>query len=419
MRAQEESIRLLEQFLPAAAQGADAAEVALCGGRAAHTAFTERGALVTEASAEDRLRVRIWRGARWMQASTTDVSEAGLDVVLARCREAIGGAEGAVPALPTGASFPGGQSYHLPTARADALDRAQVVGHVQRHALRHGLRARGTVRIRTGTEAARAYALANTAGLRAYHPSTHAALTVRFSGANGLVGQEHAEHAALAAIDVPELVERAAARVVHGHAPKRAPTGAHVAVLEPPATAAVLAAWAELIRRPPEHQVPGASLGSTYGDAQIESNPRHAALRGRPFDERGSPVDALHLIDGGTPSGAAWSAFAQRTERSAHLVWDAGTAALGALVAATDAGIMVPRLERCTLVDERYGTLLAWASDGSFQIEGGQVVRPLRAGPVRIRLRDFWQSFQDGTPAVAIRGTAAPAIRVGPLEFGR
>lgn len=424
------------------------AEVAISAASTALTRFANNRIHQNVQERDVKLRVRAARGSRVGLAETNDLSPEG---VLRAARRAAELAE-VQPEDPDFLGFPT-HSPHDPVeglpARAltfSPADRAATVAPVCEASARAGLTAAGAF-----TTGLTQWVVANSHGLWAHHARSLADYQTVVMGAEGSGWASNA-HLDPSALDGRALGQEAIDKALRAQAPGDLEPGEYAVVLEPYATLDLLqylglgfsgdeivegrsfAADAEGRLRLGERLLPE-GLDLVDDGLDMEGLPQ-------PFDAEGLPRTRVQLVQGGAIAGAVFDRKAGQKagcgstghalagadffgggSYPAHLSMPAGTESLEQLVSGCERGIYVTRFHYTNRLDARRTLLTGMTRDGTFLIEKGKIVRPLR----NLRFTQSIVEALNGLEAVGrdLRmevnwfdgGNRAPAVRLGRFRF--
>jgi predicted Zn-dependent protease len=322
------------------------------------------------------------------------------------------------------------------TAQCTPDQRAAGVGTVVRLAEEANLIAAGAF-----STAMQEIAIANSLGVRAYHAGTSADL-------NTVVMNDTSGWAAAASRDVggidPEALGReAVGKAIRSRDPQPLAAGSYPVVLEPYAVAEMLTYF---------NYLGSSALAQQEGRSPLELGAQQAAalvtiyddgydLAGlpMPFDWEGVPKQRVNIIENGVTRAVVYdtqTAAKDGVQSTGHalpapntygplalnLHMQPGDASLTDLIKGIERGVYVTRFWYVNVVQPKQAILTGMTRDGTFLIENGEIV-----GPVR-NLR-FTQSALDalhnveavGCDTVLDRGyfgaTRAPALRIGAFTF--
>jgi PmbA protein len=302
-------------------------------------------------------------------------------------------------------------------------------------------RARGVAAIcalsrETGLEAAGAFSttvdeilVANSLGVSAYHRITVAhLLTV-------IMSETSSGYAAATSRDVSELDPRSVGRAavdkaLRSQAPTDIEPGAYTVILEEEAVAAMLQTLAYLGLGALAVQEGRSFMNGRLGQKITGDNitiwddghdPRGLAL---PFDFEGVPKQRVTLIENGIARGVVYDSFTAGRESGKastghslaapnttgplpiNLFMAPGTATKDEMLASTERGIWVTRFHYTNPVHPIRTTLTGMTRDGTWLIEGGKIMRPLK------NLR-FTQSILDAFGQAEMLGSELKPIKAG------
>ena len=288
--------------------------------------------------------------------------------------------------------------------------------------------------------------LANSEGQFCWAPSTQASLTTVVTGPDGGSGFAEAFAGTTDAIDAAAIGTTASDKAVASISPRPLDAGTYTVVLEPAATATLVGflAWVGFGGRA---FIEGRSCFSDKEGAQVAApsisiwddgaDPR---TLGAPFDFEGTPAHKVELIADGVFRGAVYD---RRTAKEAgrdstghglpspnpegpfplHLFMQTGDATVDEMVRSTERGLLVTRFHYSNIVNPMESSITGMTRDGTFLIEQGEVV-----GPVR-NLR-FTQSIVGALSSVSMVGREAhlasefffsasrvPALKVDEFHF--
>lgn len=308
------------------------------------------------------------------------------------------------------------------TAGLGAEQRAAAVLGIVEPAAAAGLVATGFLERRVA-----AVAVANSAGLFAYHRRTLASLTstVRTPAGDGSgwAGTTHNDWGAVT--PALEIAARAIGKARASAAAAAPAPGAYTVVLEPTAVGNLLqglrfgldARSADEGRSFFSKPGGGNRIGERVVDGRVTivSDPQDEDLLEEPFTGEGLPVPRTTWIEGGVLRHLAYSRYWAAQQGVAPVPVGGGLKLQGAdagtvedLVATVERGLLVTRFWYIRSVDPRTLTFTGLTRDGTFRIDNGRI-----AGAVK-NLR-----FNESVPAM-LRNVVAlgRAVRVVAAESG-
>jgi PmbA protein len=243
--------------------------------------------------------------------------------------------------------------------------------------------------------------LANTEGQRCWAPSTQASVTTVMSGSEGGSGFAETFSGSVETIDAGAIGRRANDKALGSRSPKALDAGVYPVVLEPAAVATLIGflAWVgfggkgyledrSCFSGKKDQQVAAPTV-SIWDDG---SDPR---TLGAPFDFEGVPKRRVDLIRDGVFLDAVYDL---RTGKEAgvpstghglpspnpegpfplNLFMDTGDATVEDMVKGTERGVLVTRFHYANIVNPIESSITGMTRDGTFLIERGEVVGPVR-----------------------------------------
>jgi predicted Zn-dependent protease len=422
--------------------GADDVEVLLIHEWGGLTRFANAEIHQSTAREDTGLRVRVVKGGHVGVAATNDATPEG---AVAAARSALEMSEVVAvdplwPGLAPPAAVPEIDRFFPQTAAAAPETRAEAVAEL-------------IGRCAPGCTAAGAYetiavelGVANGRGQFCWSPSTQASLTTVVTGPDGGSGFAEAFSGSIDAIDPGAIGRTASDKAVSSASPRPLDAGVYAVVLEPSATATLVGflAWVGFAGRAyiegrscfdgKEGQQVAASTISIWDDG---TDPR---TLGAPFDFEGVPKRRVDLIANGVFRGVVYD---RRTGKEAgaastghglpapnpegpfplHLFMGTGDATVDEMIRSTERGLLVTRFHYSNIVNPMESSITGMTRDGTFLIEGGEIV-----GPVR-NLR-FTQSILGALSSVSMVGREAhlasefffsasrvPALKIDEFHF--
>ena len=244
--------------------------------------------------------------------------------------------------------------------------------------------------------------VANSGGQFCWAPSTQASLTTVVTGGDGGSGFAETFAARVDGIDPGAIGDRASAKAVRSQAPRALDAGVYPVVLEPAATA-TLVAFLSFMGFAGRAYVEGRSCfsgkaGETVAGANIDlwDDGTDPTTLGAPFDFEGVPKRRVSLVEGGVFRDAVYD---RRTAKQAgadgstghglpspnpegpfplNMFLGTGDATVDEMVAATERGVLVTRFHYSNIVNPMESSITGMTRDGTFLIEGGEIVGPVR-----------------------------------------
>lgn len=456
MRAKEEAYRILEVALSIASAGVDEAEVSLLGGALGSARFAGNQLHPSSQHAHEKLTVRLSHKGRRAGVATSDLSTNGITSAAQQARAELE----RLPHAMRGESVPAPQTYQEvnayddETASLHPLERTALAARAITAAHRASVEASGVVAIARGGVSATArrdpegglsagtpkvYAVANTRGLLAYHPSTWASFDLRME-VNGRSGRAHAGSFAVRELVPSELVERAVWKVLQGEQVAVLPPGRYTAVLEPEAVASLVRAiglTAGAARMARGESFLSDRIGERVIDPRLSiiDDFRHPLLRGVPFDCDGIARQRVPIIDAGVATApvVSWSSGLRldrtptghrvdlgpghRGEAAEHLVVSGGEADTEQLIRDTHAGVLVSDFEGVAILDHRTLRVVGSTAGGTFAIERGELTVPVSDLRFDVSILDLFSRVEGLGEARWADGSVVPPLKVAELPL--
>jgi predicted Zn-dependent protease len=284
---------------------------------------------------------------------------------------------------------------------------------------------------------ASAVAVANSAGLFAYHRTTDVnfSVTARTPDATGS-GWAGAGSRDWNTIDAAAVGRIAAQKAVASRNPVAIEPGPYTAVLEPQAVTdlvpllggALNARTADEGRSPFSKPGGGTRIGEKVMDERITlySDPGDPMLLGQPFDQEGLPLRRVVWIEKGILRNLAYTRFwAQKQGKeptgnalAGGLAMTGGTKTTEEIIAGCERGILVTHFFYIRSLEPRTVLQTGLTRDGTFLIEKGKITKALKnfrwnESPLLMlnRLEDI------GRPELTAAGRLMPAVRVSGFDF--
>ncbi|MBI4500297.1 MAG: TldD/PmbA family protein [Gemmatimonadetes bacterium] len=353
----------------------------------------------TSGSVENtQLGVTAWFENRRAGVSTNDFSDTGLEAAV-RKAEALAKIS---PADPEDMPLLGPQTYQpVPayfdrTATSTAEDRARAAMSALELARKAGdLETAGFLIVNAFSQA-----IANSAGLFAYHRTTGDTYTVTVRTKDGTgAGWAGADNADWAKLDFTKVAQRAIEKARASRNPVAIEPGRYTVILEAQAVGDLVqllgggfgggplsARSADEGRSPFTKEGGGNKIGEKVVDERVTliSDPQDPDLLGQPFDGEGFPLGRQAWIENGVLKKLAYTRFwaqkqgKQPTGSSSTIKLLGGATTQEEMVRSTDRGVLVTRLWYLRQVDPRTVLYTGLTRDGTFLIEGGKVSRAIK-----------------------------------------
>jgi predicted Zn-dependent protease len=243
--------------------------------------------------------------------------------------------------------------------------------------------------------------VANTEGQFCWAPSTQASLTTVINGGDGGSGFAETFGARVGDVDPEAIGGRASDKAVRSQEPRALDAGVYPVILEPAATV-TLVGFLAFVGFAGRSYVEGRSCfsgkaGETVVGANIDlwDDGGDPSTLGAPFDFEGVPKRRVSLVEGGVFRDAVYdlrTAKQAGTASTGHglpspnpegpfplnVFMGTGDATVDEMVAATDRGVLVTRFHYSNVVNPMESSITGMTRDGTFLIEGGEIVGPVR-----------------------------------------
>jgi predicted Zn-dependent protease len=435
MLGEHHSLELLEAALAAA--DADQAEAFVYRPSSALTRFAESS--IHQNVAEDNaiISVRAVLGKRIGCARGNQPTRDEVAAVARRAHDLaqVAAEDPAFISLPVPQPIPPVTSFADATARSTPEQRADIARTIVDVASAAGCRASGSISAESVE-----IAVANSLGVRAYAPVTTASvvLVVADDESSGYADWRGLD---ISQLDARALSETASRKCVEGRAAQPVDPGEYTVILEPAAVGDLLGFLGYLGFGALSLQEGRSFLTGRIGEKVMGANitiwddPADPRGMPMPFDWEGVPAQKVTLIENGIARGVVYDSYTAAKEGKqstghalpapstygpmpTHLFLGAGDASLSDMIASTDRGILVTRFHYTNVIHEKQTIITGMTRDGTFLIESGKVVRPVK------NLR-FTQSITEALSQVPMVGRDArltenahvPALKIEKFSF--
>jgi len=321
------------------------------------------------------------------------------------------------------------------TAASDPEHRAEAARAVVEVAAASRCRASGSLSAESVE-----IAVANSLGVRAYAPATEASLVTVIADDDSS-GYAEWHGIDIAKLDAVEIADIATGKFVEGRGAEPIDPGEYTVILEPLAVGDMLSLLAYVGLGALALQEGRSFLTGRIGDKVMGDNitlwddatdPRGLAF---PFDWEGVPHEKVPIIENGVARGVAYDSYTANKEGKqstghafpapntygpmpTNLFLAPGEATLEEMIASTTRGILVTRFHYTNIVHEKQTTITGMTRDGTFLIENGRLIRPLK------NLR-FTQSIVEALSNVELIGrdcelvphAYAPPLKISSFAF--
>jgi len=377
----------------------DATELVYIENREATARFAENIIHQNMDSTDARVIVRLVKDGRIAVSSTNDLTDPGLDRLLADAAQIASLLEPdtSFPELASPASTQTVAAFHDSTANSSPESRAEAIAAIAKQAKSNGLDASGLYQ----TEAV-SIAVVNSNGVRQWHSETRGEFSVSTSD-DPTLGQGWSTGAErdINKIDAVRLGGIAIDKAVRSRNPEAIPAGDYTVILEPAAVGQMLLFLGFLAFSGKSFAQGGGVLSGkigekvTGGNITISDDPYLPDYPGMPFDYEGTPKQRVVLIENGIARGVVHdrrSAIMATTESTGHalppdnargpypknLVMNAGSSSLEEMIASTERGILITHFWYLNYLNPMNAQLTGSTRDGTFLIENGKLTKPLK-----------------------------------------
>ena len=397
-----------------------------------HQNVAQRDATVT---------VKVAVGRRYGVANSNDLSEAGLLAVVEQAMliaRTLPDVDDFLP-VPGPVPAPRLNGYNVATAEFGPLQRAAAVGIICHKAEAAGLNAAGAFRTDLTSRT-----VANSAGLFAHHEGTFSQLmtvvmAADSSGFSARMGMD------VRAIDAEAIADEAIGKAQRGHNPQPLPAGKYEVVLEPYATGDLIDwfGWSGFSGMAVEEgrSFMTGKLGQSVmgSNISIYDNGRDPTGVIRPFDFEGIPTQRVDLVKdgiaispvhdrrtaakvGGQTTGHAMPAGSYYGPVPMNEFLKPGQSSQQELISGVKRGLLVTRFWYTRAVHPLSVTVTGMTRDGTFLIENGEIVAPVK----NLRFTEsYLQAMQRvtglGRETILVRDSypisRVPAIRIADWSF--
>jgi predicted Zn-dependent protease len=337
--------------------------------------------------------------------------------------------------LPGPEPYPRVRAYCDATAASTPESRADAIRAIVSIAEKHGCRASGSF-----SAGKSEVAIGNSLGIRAYTPATEGSL-ITVAADDDSSGYAEWRGSDLAELEATRVAESAGGKCVDGRGAEAVEPGEYAVVLEPLAVGDMVVMLANMGMGAMAFQEGRSFMSGRIGEKLVGDNitiwddatdPRQRAV---PFDWEGVAKRKVTMIEKGIARGPVYDSYTAHKEgrkstghgfpapntwgpAPTHLFLAPGEATLSEMIAATERGLLVTRFHYTNVVHEKQTIFTGMTRDGTFLIENGKVVRPVR------NLR-FTQSILAALSDVEMIGRGgqlteyayAPALRIGRFAF--
>lgn len=419
-----EATKILDKVLGYA--DADAIVTTVSGGAQASTRFADNAITQNVQRNNVSLHVTCAYGESHGSAVTNDLGDDSLKALVARAQEIAKVSPPDPEYMPPleaaeTEKYPKVEAFFEQTLAYDPLTKARHISAAAETVKAKKLRLSGAYSTGDGFQA-----LANSAGLRAYHRDTDAELHATVLTPTGSGWAERVANNP-ADVDVQDVVGRALKIAEDTQDPADSEPGKYTAILSPAAVGEMLMFmfWGGFDAKATDEgrtflrgklgtKVCGENIG-------LRSDPSDKRCPGAPFQGGGLVSPTLHWIRDGVLENLSYSRFwakkqgKQPTGMPSNIIMDGGDATVKDMIASTEKGILVTRFWYIRFVDPMVPLITGMTRDGLFLIEKGKVTKPIKHMRFNERLLDLFNRVEAmGTPERTGEyiGMLVPTIKV-------
>ncbi|MBI5528859.1 MAG: TldD/PmbA family protein [Deltaproteobacteria bacterium] len=408
--------------------------VSLGGSRSVRTRFANNGIRQSESGADEVLRVAAYDGKRSGETSTNDLSDSGAAAAVRTALDLMkaGAEDPEYVGPPPAAEVPAVEAAFESVEKFSADDGAAMAGAAIKAFRGAGVTGAGAVEAETSSKA-----MLSNLGFAAFHKGTLISFSASARSEKGGAGWAGRASNQAETVKAGALAATAAEKAVSSGAPKPLVPGDYTVVLEPQATAELLAFVLFMLDARSADE--GRSFfskkkgGNRAGEKifapglTVNSDAQSVVFLGRPFDDEGVVQAKTPWIDKGVLSNLYYTRFWAKksgrkpTARPENVLMKGGGALLEDIVKATDRGILVTRFWYTNITDPRTLSVTGVTRDGTFFISGGKLSNAVANMRFNVSIPEVLSQIDmmSGPQRVpAMGGTiACPSVRVKEFRF--
>jgi len=374
------------------ASKADDVRISVDGGRASNLRFARNTVSTSGTSRSVSARITSTFGNRSGSTSFNQFDDASLVKAVRRAEELARLAPEDPEYLPP----PGPQRYPAVGATSEATeritpdDRARIASGCIALSREKGVVSAGFI-----DDASSLSILANDKGLRASHASTSLEYSVTSRTPDGTgSGWASGGHNDASKMDGAAVSARAVGKAAASVSPQALEPGRYTVVLEAQAVSDLLRSFVFRMdaRSADEGRsyFSGSGGGTRIGEqlfpesVTLVSDPTEPGAPGFPWSEDGLPSRRTVWLEGGVVKTLRYSRYWAREKNAepvpspSNIILSGGTASLDDLISSTERGVLVTRFWYIRDVDPRTMLLTGLTRDGTFLIEKGRIVHPVK-----------------------------------------
>lgn len=377
----------------------DSTELVYLENRESTTRFAENLIHQNMESTDARVIVRLIKDGKVAVSSTNDLTDGGLDRMLADAAQIASFLEpdSAFPGLATPSSVNEVAAFFEATASSSPESRAEAIATIAKQSKHQNLEASGLFQ----TEA-QSIAVVNSLGVHQWHSETRGELSISTSDDSTLAqGWSTGASRDVSRIDAGRLGVTAIDKAVRSRNPEAIPAGDYTVILEPAAVGQMLLFLGFLAFSGKSFAQGRGVLSGKIGEKvtgdniTITDDPYLPDYPGMPFDYEGTPKQKITLIEKGIARGVVHdrrSAIMANVESTGHalppdnargpypknLVMNAGNATIDEMVTSTANGILITHFWYLNYLNPMKAQLTGSTRDGTFLIENGKITKPIK-----------------------------------------
>jgi predicted Zn-dependent protease len=380
-----QALEILEKVLSFA--GADEVTATLSGGSGAVTRFADNAITQNIGRTDHVLAVSCAYGSRHASATTNRLLDEALEAVVERAEAAARVSPPDPEYMPPveateAAKYPTVESWFEETAKFSPEARAEGIAWAAKEVGSRGFRLSGAF-----TTSDSFFALANSAGLRAFHRSTMAEIHATVLGETGSGWSQKIDNNA-DDVHVEQVTFEALEIAAKAQNPVDTEPGKYTVILRPVAVVEMLPHYMICDAKATDEDrtfLRGKLGKKVCGDnITIRSDPTHPRCPGMPFQYDGLVSPSLCWVRNGVLESLATSRYwGKKTGRKptgypTNVIMDGGDTTLDQMIASTEEGFLVTRFWYIRYVDPMECLLTGMTRDGLFLIRDGRIDRPIK-----------------------------------------
>ncbi len=370
---------------------ADECEVGLSGSEGGNIRYARNGVSTAGDISTLRLAVTSTFGKKSATSTIDQFDDLSLQTVVKRSEELAQLAPDNPEHMPLQGQqeFPEGVGYIQATAAITPDTRAEAVLKSIQVCKAANLQAAGFLENTTGFNA-----IMNSKGLFAYDKDTDVIFSVTTRNAEGTAsGYAARGFNDISKLDTLTATKIAASKANGSKGAKAIEPGKYTVILEPVAATYMLENMFRFDARQADEgrsflSKPGGGtrLGEKLMDEKVTiySDPFNAELPASTWNREGDKLEKTTWIDKGVVKNLSYSRYwaekkgVKPMPGPANIIMEGGTASLEDLIKSTERGILVSRLWYIRLVDPQTLLLTGLTRDGTFYIENGKIMYPVK-----------------------------------------